>query len=389
MSGETVYVAGAYEHPTREAPEKSTEQLHAEAARGALDDAGVAKDEVDGYFTANVPEYGSGMDAIVMADYLGLDLSTVGGTDVGGSSYVSHVGHAVDAIRNGKCDVALVTFAGRPRSAAQATGTGVRELQVVQDSFEKIYGSTIIAKQAMRARRHVHEFDTTEAQLAEIRAAASHHAQYNEHAVYRDPVTVEDVLASPTVSDPIKVLDCCLISDGAGAVVVVSEAVRDELECECVEILGHGEYVKHGNAGRVDVTYTGARYSGPRAYEEAGIGPEDVDYASIYDAFTILVLNTIEDLGFCEKGDGGAFVEGGTLKAPDGELPFNTDGGGLCNNHPNRGGMFKILEAVRQLRGETAPEVQVPDCEIALAHGTGGGTGGHCSVTLVLGRDSR
>jgi acetyl-CoA C-acetyltransferase len=156
------------------------------------------------------------------------------------------------------------------------------------------------------------------------------------------------------------------------------------------KILGHGEAIKHTNNGRIDLTYTGAVWSGPRAFAEAGVSVKDIDYASIYDSFTITVLQTIEDLGFCEKGKGGAFVSDGALVAPHGILPFNTDGGGLCNNHPsNRGGMTKVIEAVRQLRGEAHPAVQVPDCQIALAHGTGGSLGSrHGSVTLILGQEN-
>lgn len=391
MADEKVYIAGAYEHPTREAPDTSTMQLHAEVAKGALEDAGLEKSDVDGCLSAGVPEYGKSLEPLVMADYIGLDVSYFNSTDVGGSSYVAHVGHAAAAIRDGQCDVALITLAGRPRSRGQATGSGTRGLRTMQDSFERIYGITNVTNYGMAAKRHMHEYGTTSAQLAEIRVAAAHHAQYNEHAMYQDPVTVEDVLESRVVSDPLHLLDCCVISDGGGALVVVSGAVRDELDRECVEILGHGETAKHHDAGRIDLTYTGARRSGEAAYEEAGIGPDDIDYASIYDSFTITVLQTIEDLGFCGKGEGGSFIEGGTLKAPDGELPFNTDGGGLCSNHPaNRGGMTKVIEAVRQLRREANSEVQVPDCEIALAHGTGGSLSArHGSVTLILGGADR
>ena len=384
-SARPAYIAGVYEHPTREAPNKSTMQLHAEVARGALEDAGVSKTDVNGYFTAGVPEYRHGLTPLIMADYLGLDLSYMDSTEIGGSSYVSHLGHAVSAIRDGKCDVALVTLAGRPRSAGQATGTGARSLNTRQDSFERMYGLTTAGSYALAAQRHMHEFGTTSEQLAEIRVAASYHAQYNENALYRDPVTVEDVVESRVITDPLHLLDCCVISDGGGALVVVSESVREELDRECVEVVGHGEAPKHHDAGRIDLTYTGARDSGTRAFEEAGITPADIDYVSIYDSFTITVLITLEDLGFCEKGEGGSFVEGGTLQAPDGALPFNTDGGGLCSNHPgNRGGMTKVIEAVRQLRGETNPEVQV-DAEYALAHGTGGNIGTrHGSVTTIL-----
>ncbi|MGH2470216.1 MAG: thiolase C-terminal domain-containing protein, partial [Chloroflexota bacterium] len=255
--------------------------------------------------------------------------------------------------------------------------------------FEAPYGPVIVAWYALAARRHMHEFGTTSAQLAEIKVAASHHAQYNPRAFLPTPVSVEEVLASPLVADPLHRLDCCVITDGGGAVVLVSPEVARDLKRRKVKILGHGEAPKHTMNGHVDLTYTGARWSGPRAFEEAGVQPSDIDYASIYDSFTITVLETIEDLGFCEKGQGGRFVQDGGLQAPHGKLPFNTDGGGLCNNHPaNRGGMTKILEAVRQLRGEANPQVQVPNCELALAHGTGGSIGSRMgSATLILGRE--
>jgi acetyl-CoA C-acetyltransferase len=391
MAGqEPVYVAGAFEHPVREAPDRSTMQLHAEVAKGALSDAGVDKVAVDGYFTAGVPEYDFGLTPLVMTDYLGLDVSYADTTDYGGSSYVSHVGHAASAIRDGKCDVALITLAGRPRSRGQATGSGARELRTAQDSFERVYGVTNITMYGMAAKRHMHEYGTTPEQLAEIRVAASEHAQYNDHAMYQDPVTVEDVLESHVVAEPLHLLDCCVISDGGGALLVVSEDVREDLDRECVEVLGHGESPSHHDAGRIDITETGARQSGERAFAEAGLTPDDVDYASIYDSFTITVLEAIEDLGFCEKGEGGEFVADGGLRAPDGDLPFNTDGGGLCSNHPaNRGGMTKVIEAVRQLRGEANDPVQV-DADVALAHGTGGSIATrHGASTLVLGRAGR
>ena len=384
---ESVYIAGAFEHPTREAPDKSTMQLHADVAAGALGDAGVSKEAVDGYFTAGVPEMEHSLTPLMAADYLGLDVAYADTTDYGGSSYISHVGHAASAIRDGKCDVALITLAGRPRSRGQATASGIRKLRTVQDSYERIYGTTNVTMYGMAARRHMEEYGTTSEQLAEIRAAASHHAQYNEHAMYRDPVSVEDVVESPVVADPLHLLDCCVISDGGGALLVVSEDARSEIDRECVELLGHGEAPKHHDAGRIDITTTGAVESGERAFTEAGLGPEHVDYASIYDSFTITVLEAIEDLGFCKKGHGGTFVADGALRA-DGELPFNTDGGGLCSNHPgNRGGMTKVIEAVRQLRGETNPEVQV-DADIALAHGTGGSIATrHGAATVILGTE--
>jgi acetyl-CoA C-acetyltransferase len=385
---DSVYVAGAFEHPTREAPDKSTMQLHAEVARGALDDAGLEKAAVDGYMTAGVPEYEYSLTPLVMADYLGLDIAFVDTTDYGGASYIGHLGHAMNAIRSGQCDVCLITLAGRPRSRSQATGSGARDLRNMQDNFERVYGVSNVTMYGMAAQRHMYEHDTTQEQLAGIRVAASHHAQHNEHAMYRDPVSIEDVVGSRVVADPLHLLDCCVISDGGGAIVVVSDEIRQSLDRDCVEILGYGESIKHHDAGRIDITTTGAVKSGERAYTEANIGPDDIDYASIYDSFTITVLEAIEDLGFCKKGEGGSFVEDGTLQAPDGDLPFNTDGGGLCSNHPaNRGGMTKMIEAVRQIRGEANDPVQVPDCGVALAHGTGGSIATrHGAATAIFGR---
>jgi acetyl-CoA C-acetyltransferase len=200
---------------------------------------------------------------------------------------------------------------------------------------------------------------------------------------------VEDVLNSPLVADPLHRLDCCVVTDGGGALVVVSPEVARSLNRTSAKILGHGEAIKHTSNGGIDLTYTGAVWSGPRAFAEAGVSVADIKYASIYDSFTITVLQTIEDLGFCEKGQGGKFVMDGGLVSPFGKLPFNTDGGGLCNNHPsNRGGITKVIEAVRQMRGEAHPSVQVPNCQISLAHGTGGSLGSkHGSVTLILGQE--
>jgi acetyl-CoA C-acetyltransferase len=378
------FIAGAYEHPDRFIPDKPVEQVHAEVAAGALADAGLTFADVDAYYCAGDAP---GMGGVGMADYMGLKLTQMDSTETGGSSYVVHVGHAAEAIMAGKCQVALITLAGLPRQATANLVLGVGTAP--EDSFETVYGTSIHGMYALAARRHMHEFGTTSEQLAEIKVAAAHHAQYNEHALRREPVTIEDVVNSPLISDPLHRLDCCVVTDGGGALIVVSPEVAASLPRHCVKVLGHGEAPKTSDNGRIDVTYTGARWSGPRAFEEAGVTPADIDYASIYDSFTITVLETIEDLGFCEKGKGGEFVSDGALQAPHGKLPFNTDGGGLCNNHPgNRGGMTKVLEAVRQLRGEAHPQVQVPDCELALAHGTGGSIGTRMgSSTVILGRE--
>ena len=380
-------IAGVYEHPLREIPDRTVAQIHAEVALGALADAGLTLADVDAYFCAgDAPGFG----ALSMAEYLGLrDLRYLDSTETGGSSYLVHIGHAAAAIAAGKCSVALVTLAGKPRTGGAQPGGSGGFGSAPEFAFESLWGPTVPGNYALAAQRHMYEFGTTSAQLAEIKATASQHASHNPQAFLRDVVTVEEVLASPMVSDPLHRLDCCVITDGGGAVVVVSPEVARTLSRPVARILGHGEATKNTGNGRIDLTYTGAVWSGPRAFAEAGCTPADIDYASIYDSFTITVLITLEDLGFCERGCGGAFVADGGLLAPHGRLPFNTDGGGLCNNHPaNRGGMTKVIEAVRQLRGEAHPAVQVPDCRLALAHGTGGALSTRMgSATLILGRD--
>jgi acetyl-CoA C-acetyltransferase len=215
------------------------------------------------------------------------------------------------------------------------------------------------------------------------------HAQHNPHALLRDVVTVKDVLASPVIADPLHRLDCCVVSDGGGALVVARPEVARSLKRPLVKLIGAGESPRGQAGGRIDLTTSGAAWSGAAAFAEAGVKPADIQYASIYDSFTITVLVQIEDLGFCGKGEGGRFVADGNLVSGSGKLPFNTDGGGLCNNHPaNRGGMTKVIEAVRQLRGEAHPAVQVKDCALALAQGTGGQLATrHGSATLILERE--
>jgi acetyl-CoA C-acetyltransferase len=373
-------IAGVFEHPGRELPDKSVAQIHVEVALGALADAGLTLDDVDGYFCARDAP---GAGVLSMAEYLGLRVSHMDSTDSGGASPLVHVGHAAAAIAAGKCHVALITLGGKPRTG----GATPPDLSTPEAGFEQVFGPSLTASgYALAARRHMYEYGTTSEQLAEVKVAASLHAQYNPNAFLQKVTTVEEVLASPLVADPLHRDDCCVVTDGGGALVVVSPEIAASLSRQSVELLGQGESPKHADGGRIDLTYTGAVYSAPLAFEEAGVTTGDIDYASIYDSFTITVIEQIEDLGFCEKGAGGRFVLDGALVAPYGRLPFNTDGGGLCNNHPtNRGGMTKVIEAVRQLRGEAHPALQVPDCEFALVQGTGGNIGTRMgSATLIL-----
>jgi acetyl-CoA C-acetyltransferase len=376
------HIAGAYEHPRRRIADRTVPEVIGEVAFGALRDAGLDLDDVDGYFcSADAP----GLGSLSMAEYLGLRrLSYIDTTEGGGASYPMHVGHAAAAIAANKCSVALVTMAGLPLSAPKPPGTAGPDAP-----FEAALGPNTVANYALSAQRHMYQFGTSSEQLAEIKVAAAHHAQYNPQALLRKPVTVEDVVSSPLIADPLHRLDCCITTDGGGALVIVSSAVARTLDRRTVKILGHAETIKHSANGEVDLTYTSAAITGPKAFAEARVTPADVDYASIYDSFTITVLLSLEDLGFCQKGEGGRFVVDGALQAPHGALPFNTDGGGLCNNHPDfRGGMIRTIEAVRQLRDEATREVQVPNCEIAVVQGHGGDISTRAAgATLLLGRE--
>ena len=381
------YLVGAFEHPTREAKDKSLAQLHAEVAKGALDDAGLTHSDIDGFFCG---QDSPGLGPLSMADYLGLRLKHMDSTDLGGTSYLTHVHHAAMAIAAGKCNIALVTLAGKPRSSGWS-GTQARTFgdEAPDAAFEHPYGIGTANIYAISAKRHMYEYGTTSEQLAWIKVAASHHAQHNPHAMLKKVVTVEDVVNSPMVADPLHKLDCCVVSDGGGAVIVARPEIARSLKRPLVKLIGAGETIKGLDGGDIDVTYCGARWSGPRAFEEAGVTPADIKYASIYDSFTITVLIQLEDLGFCKKGEGGKFVADGGLISGVGKLPFNTDGGGLCNNHPrNRGGMTKMIEAIRQLRGEAHSKVQVPNCNLALAQGLGGFLANrHGSTTLIMERE--
>ena len=379
-------IVGIYEHPTRKAPDKTIAQPHAEVGHGALAAAGLSFGDIAGYACAGDAP---GLGPLAMVDYLNLRVRHMDSTDTGGSSYLIHVTHAAEAIAAGKCDIALVTLAGRPRSEG-STGTVPRNFgaNAPDVPFELPYHAVTLNQYAMAAKRHMHDYGTTSEQLAWVKVAASHHAQYNPSAMLREVVTVEDVVNSPLMSDPLHRLDCCVVSDGGGAVILARPEIARALNKPVINLLGTGNSIKGLNGGHIDLSHTAARYSGPAAFEEAGVTPADIQYASIYDSFTITVVMQLEDLGFCKKGEGGRFVADGNLISGVGRLPFNTDGGGLCNNHPaNRGGITKIIEAVRQLRGEAHPKVQVPNCGLALAHGTGGVISSrHGSATLIMER---
>lgn len=383
------YIVGVYEHPTRKAQGISLAQLHADVAKGALEDAGLSKNDIDGYFCAAGDTPGLGPLSIM--EYLGLQAGHVDSTDIGGSSYIQHVDHAAQAIAAGKCNIALVTLAGRPRAEGRGAATAPRNAgaQPPEAQFETPYNPSVVNLYGMCAMRHMYEYGTTSEAMAWVKVAASHHAQHNPNAMLRNVVTVEDVLNSPIIADPFHRLDCCVVSDGGGAIIVTRPEIARELKRPPVAVRGAAQAIKNQNGGKLSLTTTAAAVSGPKAFEEAGVSPSDIKYASIYDSFTYTVLVQLEDVGFCEKGKGGVFVSDGNLISGVGRLPFNTDGGGLCNNHPsNRGGMTKVVEAVRQLRGEAHPAVQVKDCDLALVQGLGGLMSmRQGSATLILERE--
>jgi acetyl-CoA C-acetyltransferase len=376
-----VAVAGVYEHPTRFAPDKTAYQLHAESARGALADAGLTIRDVDGFCTSGVGPIG----ILSLAQHLDLHPRWVDSQSIGGSSFVSHCLHAAAAISGGLCDVALVTYGSTAASERFAIGTGGGSPMDPPDNFEAPFGPTIVGSYALVAQRHMHQYGTTSEQLAEIAVTMRRHAAGNPNAKYRDPITLEDVLASRIISSPLHLLDCCIISDGAGALVLTSVERARDLAQPPVVILGGAEAVQHHGIGRRDLLDIAARQSGPLALERAGVAHADIDMAMIYDSYTITVLATLESLGFCKPGEGGSFCADGRIGL-GGALPINTDGGGLSSNHPGMRGIFLVIEATKQLR-RSRGAAQVPDAELALVHGTGGMLGQrHSGVTMILGR---
>ncbi|MGW6021491.1 thiolase C-terminal domain-containing protein [Streptomyces sp. NPDC055099] len=361
--------------------------LHAQAARRALADSGLGREVIDGIASAGLGT----LAPVEVAEYLGLKPRWVDSTSVGGATWEVMAGHAADAIAAGRANAVLLVYGSTARADIKAhrrtsnLSFGARgPLQ-----FEVPYGHSLISKYAMAARRHMHEYGTTLEQLASVAVQARANAATNPDAMYRDPITVDDVLSGPMIADPFTKLHCCIRSDGGCAVLLAAEEYVADCTSTPVWVLGTGEHVSHTTMSEwEDFTVSPAAVSGRLAFEQAGLRPEDVDIAQIYDAFTYMTLVTLEDLGFCAKGEGGAFVEKGRLLR-DGELPTNTDGGGLSAQHPGMRGLFLLVEAVRQLRGEAGAARQVRRAggslpEVAVASGTGGW---FCSSgTVILGR---
>jgi len=355
------------------APQLSAVQHHAQAMQRALADSGLEKSEIDGYCTAG--GMAAGDDPVTMAEYLGIRHRYIDGTMVGGSSFEFHVQHAAAAIREGLCDTVLVTYGSDYLSRmGRSLGTGGfgRGRRIAgPPQFEAPYGNSLVGSYALVARRHMHEYGTTSEQLAEIAVGVREYAGLNPQALYRDPITVADVIGSRMIADPLHKLDCCVISDGGGAVLLTTAERARDLRQPPVAVLGSAGGMTHWNISQMgDYTTSAAAACAPEAFARAGLTPDDVDTIQFYDSFTITVLLLLEDAGFCKKGEGGAYVAEGHLRR-GGRLPLNTDGGGLSSCHPGMRGIFLLIEAVRQLRGQAGP-AQVPDCEVALAIGSGG-----------------
>ena len=342
-------------------PDKTDVQLHVEAAWNAMEDAGVKKSEIDAVFTA-------GWGTLQMAEYLGITPRYTDSTSVGGSSFVIHLGHAAMAIANGLCEVALVTHgqSGYSRVGGAGGAGGGPDLWY---GWQGTVGAP--SSYSLAGQRHMHEYGTTHDDLAEIAVATRKWAQLNPKALMRDNMTFEDYHNSRWVSYPFHLFDCCLVTDAGGAYVVTSLERARNYKKKPIAVLGFGEAHTHGNIGQMpDLTWTAARISGPRAMQMAGVDHKDIDVVEIYDSFTYTVGVTLESLGFCKPGEFGQFVKG-QRTAPGGDFPMNTNGGGLSYTHPGMYGMFLVLEAVRQLRGECGDR-QVPNAKIALMNGTGG-----------------
>jgi acetyl-CoA C-acetyltransferase len=389
-------IVGIHEYPLRKAPGVTPLQIKAECAARALEDAGLSWKDVDGLYDA---QDGAGMSGLSLSEYFGLKPTVIDTTAVGGSSYEFHASHARRDIAAGKCKVALLTYGSTAHSDARAIGTGGGGMGMGAPTplgnMTDPWGVTLIANYAMVANRHMHQYGTTSEQLAHISVATRAHAVRNPQAVRAmedllfqgtGEISVEDVMNSRIIADPLHLLECCMVSDGGGAVVIASADVARDCKQKPVWIIGTGEATKYvENDG--DITVSAAVQSGPPAFGEAGITPQEIDIAMIYDSFTITVLCLLEDLGFCKKGEGGEFVAGERLHFKSPLKPvINTDGGGLSSNHPGMRGIFLLIEAARQLRGQSTSQVE--GARLAVAHGNGGMlASSHTGGTIILAGD--
>ena len=391
-------IVGIHEYPERSVEGVTPLQIKAESAARALQDAGLNWSDIDAIYDAGDGGQG-GMSGLSISEYFNIKPNVIDTTSVGGSSYEFHASHAKRDIAAGKASVALLTYGSTARSQSFNIGTGGRMTDgppTPLGNMESSWGMTLISNYALVAHRHMHEYGTTSEQLAEISVVTRAHALRNPEAKRAieelellpgvREMTIEDVVTSRMIADPLHLLESCIISDGGGAVIIASADVARDCPHTPVWLLGTGEATKYPEHGG-DITTSAAAQSAPTAFGEAGVTAGEIDIAMIYDSFTITVLTILEDLGFCKKGEGGAYVEGGGLAFDKpGKPALNTDGGGLSSNHPGMRGIFLLIEAARQLRGDSTS--QVPDAKLAVAHGNGGFLGSrHAAATIILGRD--
>ncbi|MEV0589952.1 acetyl-CoA acetyltransferase [Nonomuraea cavernae] len=387
MVDRTPVIAGIGLSDYPKAPHLDAVGHHVLAVQRALADSGMKKSDIDGFMCAQ-GDFSLPDNAGSMAEYLGINPRYFDGTAVGGSSFELHVQHAMAAIRAGMCTNVLIVYGSDLYTKSGTNpGFGAREAGAKVAGalqFEAPWGNSLIGAYAMAAQRHMHEYGTTSEQLAAIAVACRTHAGLNPDAQYRKPMTVEDVVNSRMIADPLHLLDCCVVSDGGGAVIVTTAERARDLRQPPVHILGAASAQTHWNISQMpDYTRTAAERSGQEAFAQAGLTPDDVDTVQLYDSFTITALLMLEDLGFCKKGEGGPFAASGALQL-GGALPLNTDGGALSSCHPGMRGIFLLIEATRQLRGQ-AGAAQVKDAEVALACGSGGWLS--AMGTVILGKD--
>jgi acetyl-CoA acetyltransferase len=345
-------------------------ELLARSAHAAVADAGLKMSDIDGLCTASVT---STMWTLPVTEYLGLNPRYVNGTMLGGSSFIAHLLQAMQALQSGQCTAVLVCYGSVQRTAQFGRAELAKARKWLDPQpFETPYEPMQpLSAYALAASRHMHEFGTTRRHLAEVAVAARAWAALNPQAFMRQPLSIDEVLNARMVSDPLSVRDCCLVTDGGGAYVMVRADRARHLAKAPVYVLGNATAVWHRQISAMpDLTVTAASQSGREAYAMAGLSAKDMNVLELYDAFTINTLLFLEDLGFCKKGEAGAFVEGGAI-GPGGRLPVNTNGGGLSCVHPGMYGIFALIEAVQQLRGECGTR-QVAGAKTALAQGNGG-----------------
>ena len=361
---------------------KSIMQIQAEAAKRAIEDAQIDKNEIDAIFCAGVDVR---MPSMYIAEYLGLKNIRYGdATRIGGSSFEAHLLHAAAAINEGLCNVAIILYASTQKSDRRVPNKGYRFIEQPFFEWERPYAVLDpLSSYSLAAQRHMDLYGTTSEQLAEIAVATRKWAMLNPRAQKQEPLSMEEVMNSRLVSSPLRLLDCCLVTDGAGAIVVTSEKYAQQLKAKSVFVLGGAEAYGHNSLTQAqEITETAAAVTGKRALEMAGVSLQEIDVVQLYDSFTITVLLLLEDLGFCKKGEGGLFVEK-QRTAPGGDFALNTSGGGLSYCHPGMFGIFLLIEAVKQLRGECEAR-QINDAKLALVHGVGGKLSSHSTVILGI-----